>query len=478
MSESEPTPDATAPVESPSTPVVVADRPVAPDQDAAAPTAPADAPPPPTAPPVDTVPPVVDAAPPATGLTPPPTTPVDDAATSTPEPKKRSAVGPLVAALAVGALVGGVSGAGVAAWSISSTATTTTGAAASPQTITVNSPDDVNVVNAVAVKVAPSVVTIDVASSSAAGSGSGVVLTSDGYVLTNTHVVTLGGATAGGSIEVTTSDGSIYSAEIVGLDPVVDLAVIKLQGASGLTPIEWGDSDALDVGDLAVVVGAPLGLSNSVTDGIVSALNRSISIQSSAVPDDGTDSGESDSPFQFDLPEGTTAATGTISVPVIQTDASINPGNSGGALVDENGSLVGIVVAIATTGSTTTSDQSGSIGLGFAIPSSLAQRVAQELIETGSASHGLLGATVRDATSDDGDTVGSVLMEIVPGGAAAAAGLQAGDIVTSVGGVPITDRVDLTAQVRNLAAGTEVELTYIRDGETNTAQVTLGELDL
>jgi putative serine protease PepD len=438
--------------------------------------------------PVTSTAPTADAAP-ASHTQPPFVTPPPPAPTpvppafaqphpASPAPKQRAGAGLLVAGLAVGALVGGASGAGIAAWAVAANIQPTEQSSSSPQTITVNDPDDVNVVNAVAAKAGPSVVTIAVSSQSGAGTGSGVILSEDGYILTNNHVVTLDGASSDGTIEVTTADGRIFQAEVVGTDPVVDLAVIKLVDASGLTPIEFGDVSSLDVGDRVVAIGAPLGLSNTVTDGIVSALNRSIQIASSAVPDDGTDDDSGQNPFNFDLPgqQQQTSGTGTISVPVIQTDAAINPGNSGGALVNSSGELVGINVAIANAGGTSTTG--GSIGVGFAIPANLAQRVANELIENGTATHGLLGASVQDASSATGSVVGAVIATqdgIVRGGAADEAGLQGGDIITEFGGTPITGSVDLTAQVRLHAAGDEVELTYIRDGKTETATVTLGE---
>jgi putative serine protease PepD len=400
-----------------------------------------------------------------------------DAAPHTPAAAapKRVGAGALVAVAAAAALVGGASGAGIAAWAVASNSATQNADAAQPQTITVNDPEDVNVVNAVAAKAGPSVVTVSVSSQSAAGTGSGVILSSDGYILTNNHVVTLDGASGSGTIEVTTADGHIYAAKIVGTDPIVDLAVIRLVDASGLTPIEFGDVDALDVGDRVVAIGAPLGLSNTVTDGIVSALNRSIQIASSAVPDDGTEDEQGgQGPFNFDIPgQQSAGGSGTISIPVIQTDAAINPGNSGGALVNDAGELVGINVAIASAGGANTT--SGSIGVGFAIPADLAQRIAKELIDNGTATHGLLGATVRDASSADGSVVGAVIDSLTDGGAGAAAGLQEGDVVTDLGGTPITSSVDLTAQVRLHAAGDEVELTYVRDGQEHTVTVTLGE---
>ncbi|HWH98047.1 MAG TPA: trypsin-like peptidase domain-containing protein [Pseudolysinimonas sp.] len=411
------------------------------------------------------------ATPTPTAATPPPGAAAEASA------RPRNNMGALVAVAAIAALVGGASGAGIAAWAVASN-TADQQSAAGPQTITVNDPDGVNVVNAVAAKAGPSVVTISVSSQSAGGSGSGVILSEDGYVLTNNHVVTLDGASSDGTIEVTTADGRIFSAEIVGTDPTVDLAVIKLVDARELTPIEFGDVDALDVGDRAVVIGAPLGLANTVTDGIVSVLNRSIQIASSAVPDDGTedDSEGGQNPFNFDIPgQQSTAGRGTISLPVIQTDASINPGNSGGALVNDSGELIGVVVAIASAGGSNTT--SGSIGVGFAIPADLAQRVADEIIDNGTATHGLLGATVRDASSADGSIVGAVIVDeegIVSGGAAEVAGLQPGDTITELDGVPIAGSIDLTAQVRRHAAGAKAELVYVRDGDEHTVTVTLG----
>jgi len=162
---------------------------------------------------------------------------------------------------------------------------------------------------------------------------------------------------------------------------------------------------------------------------------------------------------------------------VIQTDAAINPGNSGGALVDSKGKLIGINVAIASAGGSSAGGQSGSIGVGFSIPSNIVKRVTDEIIADGSATHGLLGASVQSAAAVEGATItGAYIAEVSPGGAAASAGLQKGDIVTEFNGVPVTDSVDLTAQVRAAAAGSDATLTYVRDGESHTADVTLGEL--
>ncbi|MGI9823890.1 S1C family serine protease [Agromyces sp. Marseille-Q5079] len=357
-----------------------------------------------------------------------------------------------------------------------------------------------NQITAVAAKASPSVVTISVSGSNGAGTGSGIILSDDGYVLTNTHVVTLDGEIADPSIQVKTADGHLYAATVVGTDPLSDLAVIKLTDASGLTPLEFADSDELNVGDTAIAIGAPLGLSGTVTNGIVSALNRSIDVASSAAPttpddstegDDGSQGDQGDgsqSPFDFffDLPEGECGeggesqqqptATSQVSLPVIQTDAAINPGNSGGALLDSEGKLIGVNVAILSTGS---SAESGNIGVGFAVPSNLAKRVAEEIIDNGAATHGLLGASVTSAeTAEGSDSVGALIADTpVDGGAAAGAGLEQGDVITEFNGVPITDQTDLTAQVRALPGGTKTTLTYTRDGESKTVDVTLGTFE-
>lgn len=419
-----------------------------------------------------------------------PTAPFGTAPAQATDPKRKSGAGRVAALLVAAALVGGAAGlggsyAGASLWSTASPSTATGGTV-----VTVNNTESVNATTAVAAKVTPSVVTINVTSGSSGGTGSGVVLTADGYILTNTHVVTLDGATASPTISVTTSEGKVYSASVVGTDPTYDLAVIKLEGASGLTPIEWGDSSKINVGDETVAIGAPLGLSNTVTTGIVSALNRSIEIASSAAPDssDSSDSGQGgqggengqNGPFYFDFGQGQTqtSTTETIKIAVLQTDAAINPGNSGGALVDADGKLIGINVAIASAGGSSSSgSQSGSIGVGFSIPSDIAKRVSDELIKNGSATHGLLGASVQDAADVKGATItGAYIAEVTSGGAAAGAGLEKGDIVTQFNGVPISDSVDLTAQVRAAAAGSTATVTYVRGGKTETAQVTLGSL--
>lgn len=399
--------------------------------------------------------------------------------------KEKPRAGVKFAAIVVAAaLVGGVAGFGGGAILDGISGSSSTGVAQGPTTVTVNNPGSVNETTAVATEALPSVVTIEVAGSDEAGSGSGVVISKDGYVLTNTHVVTLGGAVADPTIRVTTSDGRIFAATVVGTDPIYDLAVIKLTDASDLTPIEFADSSKLNVGDTAVALGAPLGLSNSVTTGIVSALNRSIQIASSALPDSSSEDApqeqqtpeQGEGPFQFDLPGNTSQQSSeSISIAVIQTDAAINHGNSGGALVNSKGQLIGINVAIASSGS---SEESGSIGIGFAIPANIAQRVSEEIIADGAATHGLLGASVQDAASAENASVaGALIAKVTDDGAAAAAGMKEGDIVTGFNGVPVTSATDLTAQVRAAAGGSKATVTYIRSGKEFEADVELGTLN-
>jgi len=397
----------------------------------------------------------------------------------------------LVAALAVGALVGGVAGGGIVLALNGDSSNSSVSANTTPANITVNNPDDATTVTAVAAKATPSVVTISAKSSDSGGTGSGVIISDDGYVLTNTHVVTLDGATGDAAISVQTNDGRLFTAKLIGTDPISDLAVIKIDDATDLQPASFADSSKLNVGDTAIAIGAPLGLSGTVTDGIVSAINRSITIASSAAPDnseiapDTTTPGQQ-SPFEFLLPEreeeqsAPNQSSSTISLAVIQTDAAINPGNSGGALLNADGEVIGINVAIASAGGSSAASQAGSIGVGFAIPANLAERVSKEIIENGAASHGLLGATIGnvtdEATSASGGSVGATVREISAGGAAEAAGLKTGDIITGIDGLPVTNATDLTAQVRALAGGAKTTVTYVRGGEATTVDVTLGTL--
>ena len=353
----------------------------------------------------------------------------------------------VVAAIVSGILAGGAS---AAAFSILS----------QDSTVVVNNAESVNWVTGVAAKALPSVVTVSVGSASSGGSGSGVVLSSDGLILTNAHVVTLDGETNNVSIEVKTSNGNVAKATVVGIDPTNDLAVIKAPGV--YTPIEFADSSKVNVGDNVVAIGAPLGLEESVTTGIISALNRTIQVASSAVPDG-----------SLQLWSGSGAAP--VSLRVLQTDAAINPGNSGGALVNERGELIGINVAIASAGS---SSGSGSIGVGFAIPANIAKRIAAEIMKNGSASHGLLGAMVSNATNSTDSasfSIGAKVEKLTPGGPAEKAGLLPGDVVVKFNGQTVTTAGELTAAVRSLPAGTKTHLELVRAGETIKLDVVLGD---
>jgi putative serine protease PepD len=354
-----------------------------------------------------------------------------------------------VAGLVAGALIGGGAGAGVV--TLMDDPAGTAGTSAAAQNVVIQHPETATTATAAAAKAAPSVVTIYVTSASGSGSGSGVVLTADGYVLTNNHVVTLDGSGVG-TVQVRTSDGTLYDATVVGTDPASDLAVVRLDGASDLTPASFADSDKVQVGDVAVAIGAPLGLSNTVTDGIISATNRAV--ETGSTQDDST------------------------VIDALQTDAAINPGNSGGALVNGAGEVIGINSAIATVASSVpgSQSQSGNIGVGFAIPSNTAQRIAKELIQTGSATRAYLGVSARTAADgQNGDVgTGAEIVSVEAGSAAADAGLQAGDVVTAVGDRPVTTSTELTAAVRSHAPGDKVKLTVRRGAQTQTAEVTLG----
>jgi putative serine protease PepD len=354
-----------------------------------------------------------------------------------------------VAGLVAGALIGGGAGAGVAGLIDHPTSSATPSASA--QSVTIKDPQTATTATAAAAKAAPSVVTMYVSSGSNSGSGSGVVLTDDGYVLTNNHVVTLDGAGTG-TIQVRTGNGTLYNAAVVGTDPSSDLAVVKLDGASGLTPATFANSDKVQVGDIAVAIGAPLGLSNTVTDGIISATNRAVAT-------------------------GSTQNDATV-IDAIQTDAAINPGNSGGALVNGAGEVVGINSAIATVASQSpgSQSQSGNIGVGFAIPANTAQRIAKELIANGKATRAFLGVSSRTAANDQNSNVGNgaEIVSVQSGSAAADAGLKTGDVVTAVGDRPVTDSTELTAAVRSKAPGSKVTLKVKRGNATTTVDVTLG----
>ncbi|WP_448642297.1 S1C family serine protease [Geodermatophilus sp. URMC 63] len=384
----------------------------------------------------------------ATATLPPP------AAAPAPAPRRGGRLRLGVAALLAGALIGGGAGAGVVALTDDGSGSGTAAPAAA-QSVVIKDPESATAVTAAAAKASPSVVTVYVTGGSGAGSGSGVVLSADGYVLTNNHVVTLDSSTDAATIQVRTSDGTLYDATVVGTDPTSDLAVVKLQGAGGLTPATFADSDDVQVGDLAVAIGAPLGLSDTVTDGIISATDRAVAT-------------------------GSTQDDATV-IDALQTDAAINPGNSGGALVNAAGEVVGINTAIASvaSGAPGQDAQSGNIGVGFAIPSNTAKRIAQEIVDDGSATHAVLGVQAQTAASDTSSEVGTGarLVQVQAGGAAASAGLQPGDVVTAVGDRAVTTSTELTAAVRSAAPGSKVTLTVRRGGQTTTVEVTLGSSD-
>lgn len=364
------------------------------------------------------------------------------------------------AAIALGAIVGGSVGGAVAIAAFNYIQ--------SPAPIVVNNAESVTWVTGAAAAAQPSVVTISVSSGSEGGNGSGEFLTADGYILTNTHVITLDGATASPEIEVKTFDGHVYKARLIGTDPTIDLAVIKIDAPTRFTPIVFADSDKVNVGDNVVAIGAPLGLANTVTKGIVSALNRTIQVSSAAAPDKNWGG--------LELWSNQSSAA-PINIDVIQTDAAINPGNSGGALVNEQGQLVGVNVAIATAGNVS---RGGSIGVGFAIPSNTAKRIADEIMKTGKASHALLGALVSDATNSESSasfSVGAKIEKLTVGGAAEGAGLKAGDVIVRFNNRPITSSSELTAAVRQQPAGAEARIEYTRDGVKSVISVTLGDAE-
>ena len=355
----------------------------------------------------------------------------------------------IVLAAILAAVIGGGIGAGTVAAFGRSSKTISSGIVVTTATAK-NAANLDGTITAAAAKIQPSVVTINVAGPSESGTGSGVILRSDGYILTNNHVVAVAGTS--GKIQVITAEGRSAEATIVGTDPSDDLAVIKV-GLSNLTAAQFAKSSALQVGQAVVAIGAPLGLSNTVTAGIVSNTARPVQTR------------DTKSQAVFDA---------------IQTDAAINPGNSGGPLVNLNGDVVGIAAAIASAnsggvqvpGQTT---QTGSIGIGFAIPADEASRIAAELITKGSATHAVMGVAVASSSQTTSiTTVGATISTVTAGGAAAKAGLQAGDVVVKVQNQLIVEQIDLVAAVRSYAPGTTVTVTYTRAGASRTAQVTLG----
>jgi len=350
----------------------------------------------------------------------------------------------LGAALVVGGVIGGVIVAATKS-SASPPASTPSSSAGSAQVSACN-------VISVADQVMPSVVTISASGrGGGGGTGSGEIIRSDGYILTNNHVIAV--AANGGSVQVLFADGQTAAATITGRDPLTDLAVIKTDTAPKLPVIAMGTSSTVKVGEATVVLGAPLGLSGTVTSGIVSALDRSVQ-----VPAD----------------NDTTA----LLVGAIQTDASINPGNSGGAMVNCAGQLIGVPSAGATVPSPSGESSGGSIGLGFAIPVDLAKTISDEIIATGSVTHAYFGLATAPippaAAAEGGVPQGLFVQNVVPGGPAAQAGLREGDVITKINGEAAASTVQLQELTITKKPGETVELEYWRNGQTATATVTLG----
>jgi putative serine protease PepD len=366
-------------------------------------------------------------------------------------PQKRSRAGALTAgALAVAVVSAGIGG-GVAMLvqpDRPSAGSSASGAAPSVPAASLPAGS----VEQVAAKVVPSVVKLETDMGRASEEGSGVILSSDGLILTNNHVVSAAtngpGRPGGAQTKVTFANGRTTGFSVVGTDPSSDIAVVRADNVSDLTPITIGSSSNLRVGQDVVAIGSPLGLEGTVTTGIISALNRPVAA-------------------------GGDANNQNTVLDAIQTDAAINPGNSGGALVNMNGELVGVNSAIATLGGDAGAQaQSGSIGLGFAIPVDQAKRIADELIKNGTAAHASLGVQV----GNDAATDGARIVEVTPGGAAAAAGLPSGVVVTKVDDRVINSADALVAAVRSRAPGDQVTLTFLDpSGKPQTVQVTLGK---
>ena len=298
---------------------------------------------------------------------------------------------------------------------------------------------------AVAKEVSNSVVSIQTVTSEGTAKGSGAIVSDKGYIVTNNHVIS--GAQ---QIQVTLANGTIYSAQVVGTDTTTDLAVIKLDNPpSDLKAVEFADSDDLAVGEAVMAIGNPLGYDDTATTGIVSALNRPVT-----VTDDNNNA---------------------IVTNAVQIDAAINPGNSGGPTFNAAGQVIGINSSIASTASSSSS--AGSIGIGFAIPSNLVKRVSNEIIENGSVQHVALGITIKSSTVEaDGVTRGCAQVQsVVDGGPASKAGVKAGDSIVAFNGKAVNNNYSLLGYVRASAMNDKVTLTIVRDGHTMDLEVTLNQ---
>ncbi|MFE7839651.1 trypsin-like peptidase domain-containing protein [Streptomyces sp. NPDC057474] len=354
----------------------------------------------------------------------------------------------LVGALLIAVVAGGIGGA-VGAYLERNGGV---GAVELPQAsdgVTGRAPDSVA---GIAASALPSVVTLHVSGTSAQGTGTGFVLDERGHILTNNHVVDPAGTN--GDISVTFSGGETAKATIVGRDTGYDLAVVKVSGVGGLKPLPLGNSEEVQVGDPVVAIGAPFDLANTVTSGIISAKERPITA--------GGESGDvSDVSY----------------VDALQTDAPINPGNSGGPLLDGKARVIGINSAIRSAGSGSESDggQAGSIGLGFAIPINQGKRVAEELINTGKATHPVIGVTLDTDYAGDGARIGDDGGSgVTSGGPADRAGIRSGDVITEVDGQRVHSGDELIVKVRAHRPGDRLELTLLRNGREQTVTLTLG----
>jgi len=296
----------------------------------------------------------------------------------------------------------------------------------------------------IAQRVLPSVVSIDAKSKDGEATGSGFVIDSSGYILTNNHVIAASVA-SGGNIAVQLNDGTSFPAKVIGRDSSYDLAVLKISGAK-LKALQFGDSDKVAVGDSVIAIGSPLGLSGTVTLGIISAKDRAVT------------AGESSAENSF--------------INALQTDAAINPGNSGGPLVDATGAVIGVNSAIASL-SASLGSQSGSIGLGFAIPIDQARKTANQLIKSGKATYPVMGISVDMNYSGDGALIAKSAKAIMPSGPAAKAGLKSGDIITAIDDRSITSPEELIVVVRAHNVGDEVVVAYKRGSATGSVKLTL-----
>ncbi|GAC57464.1 peptidase S1 family protein, partial [Gordonia hirsuta DSM 44140 = NBRC 16056] len=375
------------------------------------------------------------------------TGPLPTGAQPTAAPQRRGPVWmALLALVALAAgLLGGIGGAALMRNSSTSSTSPAVIAGAPGSRVTEQPAAAPGSVQEVAERVIPSVVSIAVSIGRQSGSGSGVVLTADGTILTNAHVVTAGGDRPAEDVLVSYSNGARAKARVLGADTMSDIAVIKAE-STGLQPATVGVSDNLSVGQDVIAIGSPLGLQGTVTTGIISALNRPVSTMGA----DGSHESVIDA---------------------IQTDAAINPGNSGGALVNASGALIGINSAIATMGAS--EGAAGSIGLGFAIPIDQAMRVANQIIGGQTVTRASLGVTVRP--SPEATQPGALVASVVENGAAARARIPNGALITAVDDRRISSSEALVAAIRSYAPGQDVKIAYTHQGRETTATVKLGE---